>query len=224
MSAKSRLARCAALLLLGASAGAAVAADYSVLIRHGTVIDGTGAPRRAADVAIKDDRIVLVGQIPAAATADKVIDATGKLVVPGFIDPHSHSWPGLGDPKLADAKPILLQGITTVMINPDGFSPPDLRPQVAAIEAQRPALNAIPMIGHNGVREAVLGLANRAPTPAELAKMQGLVRQRLNSRGPCDWMCWAAARAPRRSRRGRTSARRSPGVSTSLRSTRFARR
>ena len=96
-----RLARLAAALLLGASSAAAWAADYSVLIRHGTVIDGSGSPRRQADVAIKDDRIVLVGDVPASATADKVIDAAGRMVVPGFIDPHSHSWPGLGDPKLA---------------------------------------------------------------------------------------------------------------------------
>ena len=182
MSARHRLVRIAAMLLLGASASASAvrAADYTVLIRGGTVVDGTGAPRRAADVAIKDDRIVAVGPIPAGATADTVIDATGKLVVPGFIDPHSHSWPGLGNRELADAKPILLQGITTVMINPDGFGPADLKPQVEAIEALHPALNALPMIGHNGVRTAVMGLANRQPTPAELAKMQGLVKAAMD--------------------------------------------
>lgn len=157
-------------------AATAFAADYDVLIRGGTVVDGTGAERRQADVAIKGERIVLVGTIPAGSTADRTIDATGQFVVPGFIDPHSHvTMPGILTPELAPAKPVLLQGITTVMINPDGFSPGDLRPQVASIEKQVPGINVIPMIGHNGVREAVMGIVNRQPTPAEQKKMEDLV-------------------------------------------------
>lgn len=168
-----RAALAAAALLPATSV---LAVDYDVLIRGGTVIDGTGAARRRADIAVRGQRIIEVGVIPASATANTVIDATGQIVTPGFIDPHSHvTMPGILTPELAPAKPVLLQGITTVMVNPDGFGPGDLRPQVAAIEKQVPGINVIPMIGHNGVREAVMGIANRQPTPAELRRMEALV-------------------------------------------------
>jgi N-acyl-D-amino-acid deacylase len=149
---------------------------YDVLIRHGRLLDGTGNPWRYADVAFKGDRIVEVGQIPADATARRVVDATGKYVSPGFIDAHSHAAPGIETEKLAAAVPILFQGITTVLINPDGGGPSDLRPQIAAIEHQVPGVNAVLQIGHNAVRQAVMGLANRKPTADEQRRMEDLVR------------------------------------------------
>jgi len=172
----------AAGLAVGLLSGVATAQaqDYDVLIRGGLMFDGAGAEGRVADVAIKGDRIVEVGDIPASATAVTVVDATGKYVSPGFIDTHSHAAPGVETPELAAAISVLTQGITTAMINPDGGGPADLRPQVAAIEAARPGVNVIPMIGHNGVRHEVMGLENRKPTPAELAKMQGLVREAMS--------------------------------------------
>jgi N-acyl-D-aspartate/D-glutamate deacylase len=169
-----------ALAVMYAFGAQAQAPRYDVLIRGGTVIDGTGAPRRKADVAIKADRIVEVGTIPASASAARTIDATGKFVTPGFIDAHSHAAPGIETAELSGAAPILYQGITTVMINPDGGGPADLRPQVARIEANHPGVNVIPMIGHNGVRSGVMGLVNRQPTPAELAKMQALVKNAMD--------------------------------------------
>jgi N-acyl-D-amino-acid deacylase len=97
-----------------------LAQQYDVLIRGGTVYDGSDTPGRVTDVAIKGDRIVMVGAIPASATAKSTVDAAGKIVAPGFIDPHSHAGPNIVTPNLAAALPILHQGITTVMINPDG--------------------------------------------------------------------------------------------------------
>jgi N-acyl-D-amino-acid deacylase len=163
-------------LLAGASAHAQTP-QYDVLIRGGTVFDGTGAPRRTADVAIKDDKIVVVGAIPASATAAKVIDATGKFVAPGFIDPHNHAVPRITDPELAGVPNFLYQGITTGMINPDGGGPHDLAPLLSDIEKVVPGMNVIPTIGHNGVRREVMGLDNRKPTPAELASMEALVKK-----------------------------------------------
>lgn len=155
--------------------------DYDVIIRGGTVIDGTGAPRRSADVAIKGDRIAVVGDVPAGATASRMVNASGRIVSPGFIDPHSHAAPGIETAGLANAKPILLQGITTVMINPDGGGPGELAPQIASIRSHVPGVNVLPMIGHNGVRQAVMGLANRKPTAAEQAKMEGLIKRAMDS-------------------------------------------
>ena len=176
----------ARIMLLAATAVIAVAAmpaaaeDYDILIRNGMVFDGSGSVGRKADVGIKGERIVLVGSAPAGATAARTVDATGKDVTPGFIDPHSHAVPGISTPELAAALPIVTQGITTVMVNPDGGGPGDLRPLIADIRKNQPGVNVIPMIGHNGVRIAVMGLANRQPTPAELAKMEGLVKTAMD--------------------------------------------
>ncbi|PZN93995.1 MAG: hypothetical protein DCF31_10760 [Alphaproteobacteria bacterium] len=171
-------------LLFAAPGPAQPAPDYDVIIRNGTLIDGTGSPRRSADVAIKGDRIAVVGAIPAGATANRQVDATGRIVAPGFIDPHSHAAPGIETAALADARPILSQGITTVMINPDGGGDGDLAPQIARIRSLGPGVNVLPMIGHNGVRRAVLGLANRKPTASEQARMEVLVKQAMDS-GVC---------------------------------------
>ncbi len=152
------------------------AETFDVIIRGGRVLDGTGAPWRYADVALNGDRIATVGFIDAAATARTVVDARGLYVAPGFIDPHSHAGPALAKRELAGAEPLVAQGVTTVLINPDGGGPPELGPQLAAIAQAGPGVNAVPMIGHNGVRIAVLGYENRAPTDAELEKMCALVR------------------------------------------------
>lgn len=177
---KHLLAAAALLFTLGAAHPPAKPAHYDVLIRGGTVFDGTGSAGRRADVAITGDRIVKVGTIPASAIADTVVDATGKIVAPGFIDVHSHAAPGIETPELAAALPIIYQGVSTVVINPDGKGPADLAPQFARIRALTPGVNLVPLIGHNAVREAVMGLANRDPSPEELARMQQLVANAMD--------------------------------------------
>lgn len=154
----------------------ALLAQYDILIRGGRVLDGSASPWRHADIAITGDRIMEVGFIPTTATAKRVINAAGKYVTPGFIDAHSHVAPEIGTEKGAPAIPMLLQGVTTAMINPDGGGPADLKPQLDAIRTQRPGLNIVPMIGHNGVRSTVMGMENRAPTPGELQQMKDYVR------------------------------------------------
>lgn len=154
--------------------------DYDVIIRGGEVIDGTGDARRLADVGIKGDRVVQVGTIPADATAGEVVDARGKIVAPGFIDPHSHAAPGITTDNLAAAMPILYQGVTTVMINPDGAGPADLREQTRPLTKLVPGVNVAPMIGHNGVRKAVMGNSNRKPTPEELKRMEDYVKAAMD--------------------------------------------
>ena len=173
--------------LIGAGSPA-FAQDYDVLIRGGTVFDGSLDARRKGDVAIKGDKIVLVGNIPASATARTVVDATGKYVTPGFIDPHNHAVStsldnkaaGIETKELAGAAPFLLQGITSVLLNADGFGPAVLKPKIDTIEQLTPGINVAPMIGHNGVRYAVMGLANRKATPADLAKMSALVKDAMD--------------------------------------------
>lgn len=179
-----RAIRClpAALLCIGfAYPAGAQAEDFDILIKGGVVVDGSGAPRFDADVAIRGDRIVFVGKVPSDATADKIINATGRVVAPGFIDPHSHAAPGIETAELAAAEPILYQGVTTVMINPDGGGPADLKPQIDNIKRNEPGVNVVPMIGHNGVRRAVMQIEDRSPTDVEQAAMERLVREAMEA-------------------------------------------
>ena len=169
-----------AIVLPSTAVQAAEAASFDVIIRDGRVLDGTGMPWRKADIGISGDRIVAVGHIPQDAKAARVINAAGKYVTPGFIDAHSHSVPGLSMAPLAGAVPILYQGITTVLINPDGGGPADLTPLLSAIEKHTPGVNVIPTIGHNGVRSAVMGRDDRAPTPVELQRMKDFVRKAMD--------------------------------------------
>jgi N-acyl-D-aspartate/D-glutamate deacylase len=149
-------------------------APYDVLIRGGQVIDGSGRDPYTADVAIRGQHIAAIGDL-STATAGTVIQAGGHYVTPGFIDVHSHAGEGLGT-DLNHGQPVLAQGITTVVTNPDGGGPVDIEAQRATYERRGIGPNAALFIGHGSVREAVLGMADRAPIPAELARMVALTR------------------------------------------------
>ena len=153
---------------------------YDVLIRGGLVVDGTGAPARRADVGVTGDRIRAVGDL-SAATAATVVDATGRFVTPGFIDVHSHAGPGLATAALKQGRPVLAQGITTVLVNPDGGGPVDLAAQRAGYLRAGIGLNVGLMVPHGAVRNAVLGMTDRDPAPAEQAKMNALVREGMRA-------------------------------------------
>ena len=149
---------------------------FDVLIRHGRVMDGSGNPWLRHDIAISGDRIAAMGDL-STATAARVIDAHDLVVAPGFIDVHSHAGEGLGNPALRQAQPIVAQGVTTVVINPDGGGPVNLAEQRSRFERGGIGLNAAPLIGHGSVRTAVMGGAKRAPTAQELDRMTALVTQ-----------------------------------------------
>ena len=150
--------------------------SFDILIRPGRVMDGDGNPWVRSDIAVKGDRIVAMGTLT-EATAARVIDAHDLVVAPGFIDVHSHAGEGLGNPALRQAQPIVAQGVTTVVINPDGGGPVNIAQQRSAFERGGIGLNAAPLIGHGSVRSAVIGNANRAPDADELGRMTALVTQ-----------------------------------------------
>ena len=95
---------------------------FDVLIRNGRVMDGSGNPWLRADLGIIGDRIVAVGRL-GNATAARTIDARDRVVAPGFIDVHSHAAEGVRNPALHQAQPLLAQGVTTIVANPDGGGP-----------------------------------------------------------------------------------------------------
>jgi N-acyl-D-amino-acid deacylase len=148
---------------------------YDLLIRNGRVLDGTGNPWYHADVAVTDGRIAAIGEL-GGATASRVIDAQGRYVAPGFIDVHSHAGGGLATEGLSPARPLLSQGITTVVVNPDGGGPVDLVEQRQELLADGLGVNAAQMVPHGSIRGEVLGMEDRAPTAAELERMKALVR------------------------------------------------
>jgi N-acyl-D-aspartate/D-glutamate deacylase len=169
------------LALAGAGAAPAGAQPtYDLLIENGRVLDGSGSPWIRADVAVDGDQIAAVGALE-AATADTVIDASGHYVAPGFIDSHSHAGPGLADSTLSAARPLLAQGITTVVVNPDGGGAVDLAAQRDSLLAHGLGVNVAPLVPHGAVRDSVMGMADRAPTDAELEAMRRLVREGMEA-------------------------------------------
>jgi N-acyl-D-amino-acid deacylase len=149
-------------------------AQYDVIFRHGTVVDGTGAPRYRADVAIAGGSIARVGDL-AKARAEVDVDATGLFVAPGFINIHSHATPD----GLMTAANMLTQGVTTEILNADGSGPIDLNDQFARATARGLAVNVGANIGFNSVWSRVVGLADRRATPEDVAQMRSLITDGL---------------------------------------------
>ncbi len=176
-------------------------AAYDTVIRNGQVADGTGKPLFAADVALKGDRIVAI-EAPGALRGDNEIDATGKVVAPGFIDVHTHDDTALIDNPTMAMK--VSQGVTTVVCGNCGVSAaPYLRPDVGhwmslivkkkenlcrdfaefagKVDAAKPAINGAFLIGHGTLRINTMGDdLNRGATAAETSQMRELLDQSLS--------------------------------------------
>ena len=178
---------------------------YDLLIRNGTVVDGSGAPRYAGDVAVAGGRIVQLGRVEPAA-ADLEIDAAGKVVAPGFIDAHTH------DDRLLlsapDMAPKVSQGVTTVVagncgvslapapagmrkpVTPplnlldesgDWFRFPTFAAYVDELQRRPAATNCALLVGHTTLRLVSMDDIERPATAAETARMRELAREALAS-------------------------------------------
>jgi N-acyl-D-amino-acid deacylase len=167
-------------------------------IEGATVIDGTGAAGARTDVGVRDDRIVAVGDL-SREHAGRSLNASGKVLAPGFIDMHSHSDWRLWENRRAESK--IRQGVTTEVVGNCGFSPAPVSPEfiddlrgfalhvppgmdfswrsfgdyLSAFDAGGLALNVAQLVGHGTLRIAAMGFARRAPTAGELAKMRSLL-------------------------------------------------
>jgi len=167
--------RCAAAALtLVTLTSAAPPAEFDLIIRGGTVIDGTGAKRIRADIGISRGHIAEIGDLSAAAGPS--IDAKGLVVAPGFINIHDHA-----DPKtLAAPANMLAQGVTTEIMNADGLGPIDLAGQLDAIARDGSVVNFGGQIGLNAIWKSVMGDDDRRATPAEIARMRALLTRALD--------------------------------------------
>ena len=146
------------------------------MLRGGRVVDGTGGPWYRADVAVREDTIVAVG-VALPGEGRRTIDLTGWVIAPGFIDVHTHARRGILGVPTADN--YVLQGVTTLFDGQDGSSPLPLGEFLARVAALPPAVNFGSFVGHGSVREAVMGGADRAPSPAELQEMIAIVAESM---------------------------------------------
>lgn len=150
---------------------------YDILIVAGSIVDGTGAPRFSGDVALRGDRIVALSRAALPrARATRVIDAAGMIVAPGFIDLHAHLEPLLNQPS---AESAVRQGVTLALGGPDGGGPWPFAEYLGRAQQAGLGINVAFLVGHNTIRQRVMGLADRAPTPDELRTMQGMVAQAM---------------------------------------------
>lgn len=141
------------------------------------MIDGSGEAGYAADIAVRGDRIARISREPLPRhLAARVIDATGEVVAPGFIDVHAHLDPLL---RLPAAESHVRQGVTTALGGPDGGSPWPLGLYLDSAEAAGVGMNVAFLVGHNTIRQEVMGMEERAPSAAELLRMQEMVARAM---------------------------------------------
>ena len=149
---------------------------FDLIILGGQVVDGTGNPWLRTDVGVRGARITRIGDL-SAATAMRVIDASGLTVAPGFIDPHTHARRGIFQVPTADN--ALLQGVTTLIEGNDGSSPLPIGLHLEQIARTEISPNWGLFVGQGTIRNEVLGQDNRAATAGELDEMRTLVGQAM---------------------------------------------
>jgi len=158
-----------------------------LLILHGKLVDGTGNKPRIADIGIRGDRIVFVGDAryphdPSVMrfVASRTIDATDLVVAPGFIDAHTHTLGDLSDPNRKSNEAYLMQGVTTVITGNDGGSVLNIGETLRKWDEQGIGTNAILLAGHGTIRGKVLGPTDAQPNAAQLEEMKALVARAMD--------------------------------------------
>lgn len=145
--------------------------EYDLLIQNALLYDGLSIKPRSSDILIQGQRIAKIGS-PLQGKAKDTIDASNLVVSPGFIDVHAHLEPLALYP---DAESHVRQGVTTALGGPDGGSPFPIGNYLDSLEVSGVGLNVAYLIGHNTVRNHVMGLVDRAPTEPELESMKSLI-------------------------------------------------
>ena len=163
-------------LLLLATAVHGQGQPFDVVIRNGTVIDGSGNPRYDADVAVRNGFIVAIGDLGTTSAA-REIDARGMFVTPGFINIHSHA----SAEALPTAINMLTQGVTTEIFNADGSGPLDVSRQMQTLAASGLAVNIGGYIGFNAAWSSVVGNADRRASAEEIQRMRRLIAAGLSA-------------------------------------------
>jgi dihydroorotase/N-acyl-D-amino-acid deacylase len=149
---------------------------FDLLITGATVVDGSGGAWFHADIGIRGDTIAAIGRL-GNADANMRIDATGLVAAPGFIDIHSHGRRGIF--AVPTAENYLREGVTTIVEGPDGSSPLPISSFLESVRKTPISVNFATFVGQGSIREAVVGLADRKATPAEIEKMKEIAARAM---------------------------------------------
>jgi len=156
-------------------------AKLDLLITGGRVLDGSGSAEVRGDVGVRDELIVFIGDAAKAGLgAARTIDATGLIVAPGFIDPHTHTLEDLSDSKRKANEDYLMQGVTTVVTGNDGAGPIRVAERLDKWQEQGIGTNAALLVGQGTVRAQVMRMSDSDPTADQLARMKQLVARGID--------------------------------------------
>lgn len=150
--------------------------EFDIIIKNGTIVDGLGAKPIRADIGIFQGKIKTIGSLQ-EKKAKKVIDAANLMVCPGFIDLHTHTDRGIVDQP--EAHNYIRQGVTTVIGGNCGGSKFPIGEFLKKVEEKKIAINFCTLVGHNTIREKVMGNADREPSEEELVEMKKMVEQAM---------------------------------------------
>lgn len=157
------------------------ASAVDILITNGKLVDGSGKGARKADVGIRGDRIVFVGDArKARIAAGRTIDATGMIVAPGFIDGHTHTLGDLSNEQTKSNQAYLLQGVTTVVTGNDGSSTLNVGDTLRKWETQGLGTNGLLLAGFGTIRSKVIGPTDAQPSAAQLEEMKQYVTRAMD--------------------------------------------
>ena len=162
------------LLLVWTGDARAQRQSFDIILRHGTILDGSGLKRYQGDVGIANGHIARIGDL-SAATAPVELNVQGLFVAPGFINIHSHAVPSV----LPAAGNMLTQGVTTEILNPDGSGSTDIAEQLSRDSAAGLAVNIGAYIGFNSVWATVIGASDHRPSEADIQQMRQMITRNL---------------------------------------------
>jgi N-acyl-D-amino-acid deacylase len=173
---------CCVLLGISLPSAPVVAEHFDLILANGQVVDGLGGAPQRLDVGVRGDRVAWLGnRTDDSVTADRIIDVSGQIVAPGFIDLHTHARADLLDPEQSAMTHYLTQGVTTLAIGNDGDGAVDIAARGDAVMAQAPGLNVFQYVGHASLRRQVMADVRHEASEDDIRQMQELLRKGLSA-------------------------------------------